>query len=85
MLESHLMGLTNEEEQAQVAAMMRMDEELSGYVGELEEDIKRYFAEGSVPPPEAVREIILLRSIREKKAARATIPAKRQIPANISI
>ena len=67
MLESHLMGLASEEEQQLVAEMMLTDREMSGYVNELEEDIKRYFAEGSVPPPEAVREIILLRSIREKK------------------
>ena len=67
ILESHLMGLANEEEQAQVAEMMLTDSEMAEYVNDLEYDIKRYFAEGSVPPPEAVREIILLRSIREKK------------------
>ncbi|MCF0074797.1 hypothetical protein LZD49_30200 [Dyadobacter sp. CY261] len=67
ILESHLMGLTNEEEREQVAEMMLSDSELSEYVNVLEEDIKRYFIEGAVPPPEAVREIILLRSIREKK------------------
>lgn len=67
ILESHLMGLTSEEEQQQVADMMLSDHELSEYVNDLEDDIKRYFAEGSVAPPEAVREIILLRSIREKK------------------
>lgn len=67
ILESHLMGLTNEEEQQAVAEMMLSDSGMSGYVNDLEEDIKRYFAEGSVPPPEAVREIILLRSIREQK------------------
>ncbi|MBO9612442.1 MAG: hypothetical protein J7619_07095 [Dyadobacter sp.] len=61
------MGLANEEEQAQVAKMMQADSEMAEYVNDLEYDIKRYFAEGSVPPPEAVREIILLRSIREKK------------------
>ncbi len=61
------MGLTSEEEQEQVAEMMLSDRELSEYVTELEDDIKRYFAEGAVAPPEAVREIILLRSIREKK------------------
>lgn len=67
MLESHLMGLSNEDEQEQVAEMMLSDRTLPPYAVKLEEDIKRYFAEGSVPPPEAVREIILLRSIREKK------------------
>lgn len=67
ILESHLMGLANEEEQQLVAAMMLSDREMSEYVNDLEVDIKRYFSEGSVPPPEAVREIILLRSIREKK------------------
>ncbi|WP_041735126.1 hypothetical protein [Dyadobacter fermentans] len=66
ILESHLMGLTNEDEQAQVAEMMLSDHELSEYVTELEEDMKRYFAGGAVPPPEAVRDIIVLRSIREK-------------------
>lgn len=69
ILESHLMGLANEEEQAQVAEMMQADSEMAEYVNDLEYDIKRYFAEGSVPPPEAVREIILLRSIREKKGS----------------
>lgn len=67
MLESHLMGLSSEDEQEQVAEMMLSDRTLPPYAVKLEEDIKRYFAEGSVPPPEAVREIILLRSIREKK------------------
>lgn len=67
ILESHLMGLANEDEQAQVAEMMLADSEMAEYVNDLEYDIKRYFATGSVPPPEAVREIILLRSIREKK------------------
>lgn len=67
ILESHLMGLANEEEQELVAEMMLSDRELSEYVSDLEDDIKRYFSEGSVHPPEAVREIILLRSIREKK------------------
>ncbi|SDE26919.1 hypothetical protein SAMN04487996_104215 [Dyadobacter soli] len=67
ILESHLMGLANEEEQQLVAEMMLSDNAMSEYVNDLEDDIKRYFAEGSVPPPEAVREIILLRSIREKK------------------
>ncbi len=67
ILESHLMGLANEEEQQLVAEMMLSDQGMSEYVNDLEVDIKRYFAEGSVPPPDAVREIILLRSIREKK------------------
>lgn len=67
ILESHLMGLASEEEQQLVAEMIRSDNDISGYVNELEDDIKRYFAERAVPPPEAVREIILLRSIREKK------------------
>ncbi|WP_291042862.1 hypothetical protein [Dyadobacter sp. 50-39] len=67
ILESHLMGLASEDEQQLVAEMMLSDVEMSMYVNDLEEDIKRYFAQGSVPPPEAVREIILLRSIREKK------------------
>lgn len=67
ILESHLLGLANEEEQQLVVEMMLSDTEMSEYVNDLEEDIKRYFGQGSVPPPEAVREIILLRSIREKK------------------
>ncbi|MGN7889015.1 hypothetical protein [Dyadobacter sp. 22481] len=67
ILESHLMGLANEEEQQLVAEMMLSDRKMSEYVNELEVDIKSYFAEGSVSPPDAVREIILLRSIREKK------------------
>jgi len=61
------MGLASEEEQELVAEMMLADNEMSEYVHDLEDDIKRYFSEGSVRPPEAVREIILLRSIREKK------------------
>ena len=61
------MGLANAEEREQVAEMMLADRELSEYVAGLEEDIKRYFAGGAVQPPDAVREIILLRSIREKK------------------
>lgn len=67
ILESHLLGIANEEEQQLVAEMMLSDTEMSEYVNDLEEDIKRYFAQESVRPPEAVREIILLRSIREKK------------------
>lgn len=67
ILESHLMGLSSEGEQEQVAEAMLSDRALSSYAAKLEEDIKHYFAQGAVPPPEAVREIILLRSIREKK------------------
>nr|WP_295929961.1 hypothetical protein [uncultured Dyadobacter sp.] len=74
MLESHLMGLSSEEEQEQVAEIMLSDRTLPPYAVKLEEDIKRYFSEGSVPPPEAVREIILLRSIREKKGQRSSDP-----------
>lgn len=61
------MGLANDEEQEQVTAMILADKELYEYISRLEEDIKRYFSDGSVHPPEAVREIIMLRSIREKK------------------
>lgn len=76
ILESHLMGLANEEEQELVAEMMLSDRELSEYVNVLEDDIKRYFAEGAVHPPEAVREIILLRSVREKKSRSSFDPGK---------
>lgn len=67
VLESHLMGLATEAEEEQVREMMLSDRSLSVYVSDLESDIRRYFDSGSVPPPEAVREIIQLRSFREKK------------------
>jgi hypothetical protein len=67
VLESHLMGLADEAEQEQVREMMLSDRSLSAYVSDLESDIKHYFEGGSVAPPEAVREIIQLRTVRGKK------------------
>lgn len=89
ILESHLMGLANDEERQLVAEMMLSDREMSEYVNGLEVDIKRYFAEGSVPPPEAVREIILLRSIREKKSRSSydvgeTVDAKQYLDVEVN-
>ena len=89
ILESHLLGLANDEEQQLVAEMMLSDTEMSEYVNDLEEDIKRYFGQGSVPPPEAVREIILLRSIREKKGrnsydAREVADAKQYLDVEVN-
>ncbi len=89
ILESHLMGLASEEEQELVAEMMLSDTEMALYVNDLEEDIKRYFAEGSVAPPEAVREIILLRSIREKKGRNGydvgeTVDAKQYLDVEVN-
>ncbi|TLU99607.1 hypothetical protein FEN17_20790 [Dyadobacter luticola] len=61
------MGFTNREEQEQVRQMMLVDRELETYVADLEADMRGYFAEDAVMPPAVVRELIELRSQREKK------------------
>jgi hypothetical protein len=67
ILESHLLGLTNQEEKEQVRQMLLADRELETYVVQLESDIRNYFARESVSPPSVVREIIELRTQREAK------------------
>jgi hypothetical protein len=67
ILESHLLGFATNEEKEQVRQMMLKDRELADYVLGLESDIRRYFQDESVSPPTAVREIIELRSFRERK------------------
>jgi hypothetical protein len=67
ILEAHLLGLTNREEQKQVREMVESDRALEEYVAELEAGINSYFSKESVDPPEAVREVVKLRSVRDKK------------------
>lgn len=48
--------------------MVESDQMLEEYVVELEAGINQYFEKESVAPPEAVREVVRLRSTRDKKA-----------------
>ncbi|WP_031530436.1 hypothetical protein [Dyadobacter crusticola] len=68
ILEAHLLGLTNQEEQTKVRQMVESDQALEEYVVELEAGINQYFVRESVTPPEDVREVVKLRSTRDKKA-----------------
>ncbi|NIJ53514.1 hypothetical protein [Dyadobacter arcticus] len=66
ILESQLLGLTSKEEKEQVRLMMLADRSLENYVIDLEADIRKYFTSESVSPPTAVRELIELKSFKEK-------------------
>ncbi|WP_439558819.1 hypothetical protein [Dyadobacter sp.] len=68
ILEAHLLGLTNQDEQTQVRQMVEADQMLEEYVVELEAGINQFFEKESVNPPEAIREVVRLRSTRDKKA-----------------
>ncbi|TDE16729.1 hypothetical protein [Dyadobacter psychrotolerans] len=71
ILESYLLGLSNEEEREYVKQRILTDQEVSDYLVDLETDIKGYFDQHSFPPPPEVREIIALRTskgdIQKKK------------------
>jgi hypothetical protein len=67
ILEAHLLGLTDKEEQEKVRAMVSADPALEEYTVVLEAGINTYFERESVNPPEAVREVVRLRSTRDKK------------------
>ena len=67
ILESHLLGFATNEEQEKVREMMLADRELAEYVLNLESDVRSYFLNESVTPPSAVRDIIQLRNLRERK------------------
>ncbi|MCE6990446.1 hypothetical protein [Dyadobacter sp. CY323] len=81
ILESHLLGFATNEEQEQVKQMMSADRELADYVLNLESDIRSYFVHESVTPPTAVREIIQLRNLRERKEKHAFKSADQDIKA----
>jgi hypothetical protein len=68
ILESHLLGLTDEKEKEQVRQMMLADPSLEYYATELESDMREYFNRTSVPPPAGAREIVALRAFRDQKA-----------------
>jgi hypothetical protein len=77
ILESHLMGFTNKEEQEQVRQMMQADDRLAAYVEDLESNMKAYFERDSVMPPRDTREVIQLRndrSSKQKHNLRDTVP-----------
>ncbi|CAG5071059.1 hypothetical protein DYBT9623_03326 [Dyadobacter sp. CECT 9623] len=67
ILEAHLLGLTDKEEQEKVREMVSADPALEEYTVVLEAGINTYFERESVNPPEAVREVVRLRSTRAKK------------------
>src|SRR5215217_6136963 len=67
MLEAHLLGLTDQKEQEQVREMVSSDPALEEYTVQLEAGINGYFQKESVNPPEAVREVVKLRTTRDKK------------------
>ncbi|KAA0991451.1 hypothetical protein [Dyadobacter aurulentus] len=67
ILEAHLLGLTDKKEQEQVREIVSSDQALEEYTVRLEAGINRYFQKGSVNPPEAVREVVKLRTARDRK------------------
>ncbi|MCE7061413.1 hypothetical protein [Dyadobacter sp. CY343] len=67
ILEAHLLGLTDKEEHEKVREMVSADPVLEEYTVVLEAGINTYFERESVNPPEAVREVVRLRSTRDKK------------------
>ena len=62
ILEAHLLGLTNKEEQQLVKQMIEENHELADYLVDIETDMTRYFDGSAVLPPNGLREIIHLRS-----------------------
>jgi hypothetical protein len=75
LLESHLMGFTNREEQQQIREMVDGDEALADYVSDLEAGMRSYFNRDSVNPPHATREIVELRTAKKHKHSYQTPPA----------
>ena len=69
------MGFTDREEQRQIREMVEGDDELEGYVADLEAGMRRYFDHDSVNPPEAAREIVQLRTGKKEKHTYQTPPA----------
>jgi len=62
ILEAHILGLANQEEQELVKQMVDENQELADYLVDIETDIMRHFNGSAVLPPSKLREIIHLRS-----------------------
>ncbi|MCE7066477.1 hypothetical protein [Dyadobacter sp. CY326] len=62
ILEAHLLGLANKEEQDLVKQMIEENQGLADYLVDIEMDITRHFNGSAVSPPVGLREIIHLRS-----------------------
>lgn len=64
ILESYLLGLSNEEEKEYVQQLILTDQGISDYLIDLETNITGYFDQHSSPPPPEIREIITLRTTK---------------------
>src|SRR5436305_183782 len=74
ILEAYLLGLTSEEEQNEVLQAMAADPEIFIQLSQLDTDLKAHFAQASVPPPPALRDVIELRASEQglqKRESRA--------------
>ena len=64
ILESYLLGLSDEEEKEYVKQLILTDQGISDYLIDLETNITGYFDQHSFPPPPEIREIITLRTTK---------------------
>lgn len=61
ILESYLLGLASESEQADVKYYVDADPELMHYIFDLDKDLQSFFLTNSVPPPPEIRDELELR------------------------
>ncbi len=61
ILEAHLLGLTMEKEREELQQLLDTDPEVEAHLRELELTIEDYFVQNSVPPPPAIKDVILRR------------------------
>jgi hypothetical protein len=70
ILEAHVLGLANKEEQDLVKRMVEDNQELADYLVDIETDMTRYFNGTAVLPPPGLREIVHLRSRESQQKKR---------------
>ncbi|UFH56123.1 hypothetical protein [Spirosoma sp. KNUC1025] len=61
VLEAYLLGLTTDEEKAELEKILTTDPEVLAQLNDLETTIEDYFQRNGVPPPPSIREKIELR------------------------
>lgn len=61
ILEAYLLGLTTEEEKAEVEKLLATDPDVLAELNELEAGMEEYLLRNAVPPPPGIREAIELR------------------------
>ena len=73
ILETHLLGLTTENERHELQQLLETDPDVQAHLPELELAIEDYFVENSVPPPPAVKDAVFQR-INETEIKKWTQP-----------